>query len=439
MKQGSRMVAVAALLLGLHPAIASATVWNVVSDFSTSSNPNGAWDYGYGAAGETFFADPTASTFHLGPTDLWSRHRGDPVYLRNGNPMVAENMGATYNWTTVVVPTGVLWVHPGKLRDTLVQWTAPTAGIYSYSGEFELLDIHPTGVIGEVFAGATELYSGTLTGPGAKESTMTPGELETFSGRVSLLAGETLTFAVNNDGNFGAELDGADGDYHLHLVGAERDYDVVGTRTLDMGHDVARLRRTWLRGLPADNDHNTATVRRRAAFARCPHSLITNPPMWPPRRTPILRRAADPAVRPATGSQGRAHRHSTLAAEASRVFSPFRRGRLQRGCDRLRWTLFCLHLPQPLCLIQIDAPNKEDNGPLSAVTNKKGIQFRPPEENRANVEKLRVQKNVALNLAPQRARDSTRANRGSKHKPGRRWSPFRARLLYLVNPWERTS
>ncbi len=152
-----------------------------------------------------------ASTFQLGPTDLWSRYHGDPVYLRNGNPMVAENLGAAYNWTTVVVPTGVLWVHPGKLWDTLVQWTAPTAGTYSYSGEFELLDIHPTGVIGEVFGesrDATELYSGTLTGPGAKESTITSGESETFSGTVSLLAGETLTFAVNNDGNFGADSTG---------------------------------------------------------------------------------------------------------------------------------------------------------------------------------------------------------------------------------------
>jgi hypothetical protein len=34
------------------------------------------------------------------------------------------------------------------------------------------------------------------------------------------------------------------------------------------------------------------------------------------------------------------------------------------------------------------------------VTNNKGIQFRTPEENRANLEKLRVQKNVALNSRP---------------------------------------
>jgi len=50
MKQGLRAVGVV-VLLGLHPVIASATVSNAVSDFSTSSNPNGAWEYGYGAAG----------------------------------------------------------------------------------------------------------------------------------------------------------------------------------------------------------------------------------------------------------------------------------------------------------------------------------------------------------------------------------------------------
>jgi hypothetical protein len=119
MKQGLRAAVAVAALLGLHPAIAATTVWNAVSDFSIGSNPNGAWDYGYGAAGQTFVADSTASTFHLGPTDLLSKHPGDPVYLRNGNPMVAENMGVTYNWSTVVVPSGVLWVHPGKRWDNL--------------------------------------------------------------------------------------------------------------------------------------------------------------------------------------------------------------------------------------------------------------------------------------------------------------------------------
>ena len=206
MKQGLTAVAVVALL-GLHPAIAAATVWNVVSDFSTSSNPNGAWAYGRGFPGGTpewqFVPLPYTSTFSQGPTDFWERTAGGAPPTGKGTiPIVGENMGAAYNFETALVLPGVLWLHPGSVLDVLVQWTAPTAGTYSYSGEFELLDTNPTGVIGQVFENTTKLYSRTLTGPGANQSTMTPGELETFGGTVSLLAGQTLTFAVNNDRDF---------------------------------------------------------------------------------------------------------------------------------------------------------------------------------------------------------------------------------------------
>jgi hypothetical protein len=108
MKQRLRAVAVVALL-GLHPAIAAATVWNAVSDFSTNSNPNLAWAYGYGF-GSSFFADSnnkTNKTFSYGPTDLWSRYPGDPNNLYVGNPMVAKNVGATFFLGTALVPTGV--------------------------------------------------------------------------------------------------------------------------------------------------------------------------------------------------------------------------------------------------------------------------------------------------------------------------------------------
>jgi len=171
LKQGLRAAALVALL-GLNPAVAAATtVWDAVSDFSTSSNPNGAWAYGRGFAGSTFLAFPDSSTFSSGPTDFWERCAGcaPPNTGRGAIPIMGENMGAPFNWLSVVVPTGVLWVHPGSRREVLVQWTAPTAGTYSYSGEFELLDIHPTGIIGEVFGGeignARKLYSGTLLGP----------------------------------------------------------------------------------------------------------------------------------------------------------------------------------------------------------------------------------------------------------------------------------
>ena len=83
-----------------------------------------------------------------------------------------------------------------------MRWTAPAAGTYDYSGLFELLDNSPTGVIGEVHEDGTSLFSGVLTGPPANLSTLTPGGSESFSGSVALNAGDTLSFAVNNDGLF---------------------------------------------------------------------------------------------------------------------------------------------------------------------------------------------------------------------------------------------
>ena len=102
----------------------------------------------------------------------------------------------------MLVPTGVLEVHPGQSTDTIVQFTAPTSGRYTLSTSFELLDISPTGVIAEVYDNGTQLFSDTLTGPGANESTETPGQSTAFSDTLNLKAGDTLSFAVNNDGNF---------------------------------------------------------------------------------------------------------------------------------------------------------------------------------------------------------------------------------------------
>jgi hypothetical protein len=93
-------------------------------------------------------------------------------------------------------------VHPGPSQDVLVQFTAPKSGRYAYSGGFELLDNNPSGVIGEVYDNGKQLYSGTLTGPGANLTSLTPGQSESFAGKVYLAAGDHLTFAVNNDGIF---------------------------------------------------------------------------------------------------------------------------------------------------------------------------------------------------------------------------------------------
>jgi hypothetical protein len=181
-------------------APASAATYDAVGDFSIASNPNGVWAYGTGVAGTSFTAMTVNGTSLLGSNsfDYW---QGDnPVDFV---PLVGKNVGADpFIFSTVLVPTGVLEVHPGQGTDTIVQFIAPTAGKYTLSTNFELLDDSPTGVIAEVYDNGTQLFSDTLTGPGANESTETPGQSTAFSDTLSLKAGDTLSFAVNNDGNF---------------------------------------------------------------------------------------------------------------------------------------------------------------------------------------------------------------------------------------------
>jgi PEP-CTERM motif len=104
---------------------------------------------------------------------------------------------------TVVAPNDVLILHPGSTVDTIVRWTAPAAGAYTIMGKFEILDTSPTGIIGIVDLNSTNLFTHTLTGPGASQTPPgAPGGSVSFSFTETLVAGDIISFGVNNDGNF---------------------------------------------------------------------------------------------------------------------------------------------------------------------------------------------------------------------------------------------
>ena len=182
-------------------------VYDAAGDFSISANPNGTWSYGEG----------TGSTI----TSLFTHNSNNPVQaipLPAGSnvqywqssapnslvPIVGENYGSTTTCcSSVLIPTGVLWVHPGLASDVIVQWTAPTAGTYDLSSSFALLDKSPSGIIGEVFENNSVLFSQTITGPAANLSAQTYGPAVSFAQNDLVLhAGDTLSFVVNNDGSY---------------------------------------------------------------------------------------------------------------------------------------------------------------------------------------------------------------------------------------------
>ncbi|MFT3987258.1 VPLPA-CTERM sorting domain-containing protein [Aestuariivirga sp.] len=185
------------LALFLGAASAQAETWNAFDDFSIATNPNGAWSYGEGTAGSTF--TPFVNKVTTSQVIYWQTTNpslGAPAVIKN-------TTGSSFAYPTVVFPNDVLDIHPGPNSDVIVQFTAPTAGTYSYSGLFEVLDyVQSNGVIGLIYKNGTQLFSQEFGGTTANATTLTAGSMITFMGSVLLAAGDKLSFAVNNDGNY---------------------------------------------------------------------------------------------------------------------------------------------------------------------------------------------------------------------------------------------
>ena len=218
--------------------VAQATTYDALNDFSiTSGNPNGVWSYGEGTVGTSF------SSFTVNghdPTDPTRAIFWQSTAPNDGAPIVVKNtLGTAFSASTAVFPTNVLDIHPGMHDDVIIRFTAPTAGTYTYSGLFEIDDFQaPTGIIGEIFHNGSQIYSEGVNGPAANLTTLEPGGAINFNGSVLLAAGDTLSFAANNDGNYLFEFHGVRGSDFLSRP-----------RALHLGNDAPRLLRPRLYGL----------------------------------------------------------------------------------------------------------------------------------------------------------------------------------------------
>jgi hypothetical protein len=193
----ARLLLATAATLALAGA-ARATTWELTSSFSTASS-TGVFSYGTGVNGRSFTPFTNFNSDCLGAgTACWQTLT--PV--SEVPAVIANTSGATINTGTVVLPLGVLLVHPGPSTDTIVQFTAPATAVYGYDSVFELLDTNPSGVIASVYIQGFYEGATTLTTPGATHPG-TPGQSVSFSASDILLGqGETIDFGVNNDGSF---------------------------------------------------------------------------------------------------------------------------------------------------------------------------------------------------------------------------------------------
>lgn len=193
-----RNILIAISLLSLVP-VAGATTFDAVNDFSTTSNPNGVWSYGYGTPG-SFHLYNTSNT--SGGTTAWTESSlgGLPVILHNPSG---------FTGSTNSVPGTELALHPGPAitgEDSILEFIAPTSGVYDLTSSFTRRDNTSNGngtnvgvyLDGVALLGATDYLSNT--------SGHTPFVYD--NSLLSLVGGDVLMFDVNNHGEYSFDTTG---------------------------------------------------------------------------------------------------------------------------------------------------------------------------------------------------------------------------------------
>jgi hypothetical protein len=204
-----RLTLVTALIVFTTAASASKT-WDAVNGFGTS-NPSGAWAYGYGITGTSFTAYSTLTMpqcWDLSGINWWH----GPDYFEVIPYLGLNTTGHYLSNGAQISPPDALTVHPSgppyQTADTILRWTAPDTAAYNIWGYFEILDITPSGIVGSVYDHGLQLYSGELLGPGARPPD-TVGGIEYFKFTdLQLSAGDVIYFGIDADGSISNDTSG---------------------------------------------------------------------------------------------------------------------------------------------------------------------------------------------------------------------------------------
>ena len=181
------LVAVAQFYLGL---CARGVTYDVAADFSTSSNPNGVWSYGYALTlgGSFTLYNQAGSTLGI---DYWSLSGGVPDVAHNSTPNPVS-LG-----TPLFAPYQAA-LHPGQYGEySIFRFTAPVAGSYQLQTSFSGIDTNGTTTDVHVLTNDAVIFSGSVNGFG-------PGTGPGLVTNLVLQANDRVDFAVGygSDGNY---------------------------------------------------------------------------------------------------------------------------------------------------------------------------------------------------------------------------------------------
>lgn len=179
-----------AILLALTASQASAAVYDLAGDFSNSSNPDGAWSYGYGKSlGDAFTIESKSATTK--GVDYWKPRSGGNPFTSHNDTDGAVTIGTT-TWQANMVVS-----HPGALGEFQInRLTLIDAGDYQLSGSFLSVDSHGANADVHVLANGVSIFSDLVFGHGDTSRA-------DFSLAGTFAANTTLDFVVGTgDGNY---------------------------------------------------------------------------------------------------------------------------------------------------------------------------------------------------------------------------------------------
>jgi hypothetical protein len=165
----------------------AAQSYNAAGDFSISSNPNGAWSYGWSTSlGSAFIPSTIATNAYMGFTlEGWLGNSDSsltPYVLHNATTTIVNN-----NPTTPYQP-GQLAEHPGAQGQyEVVRWTAPFSGTFSINATFSGLSTIGSTTDVHIFLDGVSIFNSAVNGYPAPTS---------YSGIQSIVAGDRIDFAV---------------------------------------------------------------------------------------------------------------------------------------------------------------------------------------------------------------------------------------------------
>jgi hypothetical protein len=161
--------------------------YDAVRDFSITSNPNGAWTYGWQSS--------LGAPLNLYTVTDSTTFTGLSAWLETGMTMYAppfvghNDTDTTVCFRSFCVPPGYLHLHPGENNElSVVRWTAPTSGTFFLQGAVRGLDAITSTNFLAILNSERHLFAATV-------SNSNPPVF--FHRTLTVSAGDTIDFLVN--------------------------------------------------------------------------------------------------------------------------------------------------------------------------------------------------------------------------------------------------